>query len=101
MGLFSRTKKAKEEKVVKAELTNKQKQRKRWKDRRDEKMEDGIRIHEDSATKKGAQKGAFGKCKGPFDPSPELTPKQMKSSQQKATARRKARNKRKGKTQDG
>jgi len=76
------------------ELSSKEKQRNRWKERYEERIKLHTRPQAVRSSKKGAQKGAFGKCKGPFDPAPAARPKQMKRSAEKAESERKAKNKR-------
>jgi len=69
---------------------NRDKQRDRWWERRKERENKGVFLHVVKGTKKGAQKGCFGKCKGPFDPRPALKPDEMKRTpEQEKEAKRK------------
>jgi len=84
--------KVKSEQKEKAKvLSNKEKRRQRWEKQRKEREDLGLRLCKVKSTKKGGQKGAFGKCRGPFSGEAE---RPKKATGEAAEKIRKERNQR-------
>lgn len=67
------------EKVQAEEKKGRAAQKKRWAKRQKDRQDIGLRIRKEKGTKKGAQKGAFGKRQSEVDSKPALKPKEMKA----------------------